>query len=248
MDAGARENERLMGGRAMRERIYSIPLTDALREQCDCTLCHLEQQLEAEAVTYFLGPSMMEPDGRILTNEKGFCLRHLQSMAAAGNQLSLALMLDTHLNEVRAKLQKKSKTGLLGNAKKAAAEVSNVLHEVTGSCALCDKLQKQMADATGNLVYLWDQEKEFRDLFQASKGLCLPHMEAVLQAAPKELGGKRLDEFLAELTALQLRVLEELNGDVNWFTLKFDYRNQDADWKNSRDAVPRAVGRLAKYL
>ena len=32
--------------------------------------------------------------------------------------------------------------------------------------------------------------------------------------------------------------------DVEWFTLKFDYRNQSKPWGNSKDAVPRAIALL----
>ena len=32
--------------------------------------------------------------------------------------------------------------------------------------------------------------------------------------------------------------------DLEWFTLKFDYRNQDKPWGNSRNALERTVNRL----
>ena len=32
--------------------------------------------------------------------------------------------------------------------------------------------------------------------------------------------------------------------DLEWFTLKFDYRNQQKPWGNSRDALERTVNRL----
>ena len=35
-----------------------------------------------------------------------------------------------------------------------------------------------------------------------------------------------------------------LRNDVEWFTLKYDYRNHQADWKNSKDALPRAIRKL----
>ena len=35
--------------------------------------------------------------------------------------------------------------------------------------------------------------------------------------------------------------LQRLADDLDWFTDKFDYRYKDAPWKNSRDAIERAV-------
>ena len=31
---------------------------------------------------------------------------------------------------------------------------------------------------------------------------------------------------------------------VNWMIEKFDYRNKDADWKNSKDAIQRGMQKL----
>ena len=38
--------------------------------------------------------------------------------------------------------------------------------------------------------------------------------------------------------------LERLGEDVAWLVEKYDYRNKDADWKNSKDAVQRGMQKL----
>ena len=38
--------------------------------------------------------------------------------------------------------------------------------------------------------------------------------------------------------------MNRVQEDLNWFVDKFDYRNHDADWKNSKDAVQRAMQKL----
>lgn len=230
----------------MKERIYSIPLTDALNENCGCIMCTLEKNLEHDAIEYFMGASKMEPDVRIMTNKKGFCRRHLHMMEESGSPLGLAIMLDTHLEELRGRLTKKGKGGLFA-AKKAAAAVADELQSIIDGCVVCDKLSSHVFDAAANLVYLWDKEADFRKKLETSKGLCLPHMLLVLKAAASELSGKRLEEFTDFLINTQSDRLEVLNEDVNWFTKKFDFNNKDADWKNSKDAVPRAVNTLVKF-
>ena len=35
-----------------------------------------------------------------------------------------------------------------------------------------------------------------------------------------------------------------IEEELTWLTDKFDYRNRDADWKNSRDALQRGMQKL----
>lgn len=38
--------------------------------------------------------------------------------------------------------------------------------------------------------------------------------------------------------------MERLYEDVSWFIEKYDYRNKDADWKDSKDAIQRGMQKL----
>ena len=38
--------------------------------------------------------------------------------------------------------------------------------------------------------------------------------------------------------------LDRLAQELEWFTLKFDYRNADKPWGTSRDAPERAINKL----
>jgi len=49
---------------------------------------------------------------------------------------------------------------------------------------------------------------------------------------------------MTNLSRQQIGCLETMRDDVEWFTLKFDYRNANKDWKNSKDALPRSIRRL----
>ena len=60
----------------MQETIYTIPVTDAFSTECECPLCELYKKFESDNVSYYLGPSLMQPENRIDTNDKGFCRRH----------------------------------------------------------------------------------------------------------------------------------------------------------------------------
>ncbi len=91
----------------MKEKIYTIPVTEVFGEECECPMCLLEKRLEEEYVNYFLGPSLMEPDCRMDTNEKGFCRRHFEQLYnKQENRLGLGLMIDTHMQEQISRLKK----------------------------------------------------------------------------------------------------------------------------------------------
>ena len=38
--------------------------------------------------------------------------------------------------------------------------------------------------------------------------------------------------------------MKRIGEDVSWLVDKFDYRNNDADWKNSKDAIQRGMQKL----
>jgi len=94
------------------------------------------------------------------------------------------------------------------------------------------------------IFYEYFHEPEFRRQFDAGHGYCLPHLALLLRGAARFLGQNQAAEFITNLTTQQHQSLSALRDDVEWFTLKFDYRNAKADWKNSKDALPRAIRQL----
>ena len=228
----------------MKERIYTIALNDAIGEKCGCVLCALEKKLEEDAAAYFLGPSLMEPDGRQLTNEKGFCRRHMNMLLGRGNRLGLALTLETHLKELADSLSVKKKRGLTG-ASVDFRMCSEELYSRFCSCALCDKLNMQMLAAAENMVFLLENEQEFREKFEASGGLCLEHFALTVQASEKELSGKKAEKFISYLYKFQKKETIRLNELVHEFTLSFDYRSAG---KPLSEEAAQSVEKAAKML
>ena len=81
-------------------------------------------------------------------------------------------------------------------------------------------------------------------MFDQSKGFCLPHLALVLEMADRTLSDKQAAEFKKTLSVLEIENLKRIEGELEWFTLKFDYRNTDKPWGNSRDAIERSVNKL----
>ena len=93
----------------MLETIYTIPVNEAFEaglqeETQNCPFCRLYEKLQTIELDTILGAAMMEPDVRIKTNEEGFCQDHYQMMLHAKNKLGLALMLESHLEQLKKEL------------------------------------------------------------------------------------------------------------------------------------------------
>lgn len=232
----------------MKEHIYSIPLTEALEQNCGCILCILEKKLEDQAIDYFLGASMMEPDSRAVTNEKGFCRRHMSGLFDRKNRLSLALTLETHVQEIAKKVSVHKKAGMFSKESTADLTASSLYAFVKG-CALCEKMNKEISAAAGNLAYMWSGEPAFRELFEKSEGLCLEHTALAVEMCDKELGGKNKDEYISMLIKKQKEKLAGLYEDLHGFTLSFDYRNANKELtKEEKESVENTIRHLTKYM
>lgn len=238
----------------MKEKIYTIPVNEAYDTDCECPLCLLERQLEAEAVDYALGAAMMEPDYRIESNAKGYCQKHYSMMFKKPNKLSLALVLDTHLAEIRSKIEKYEKTaknlavgGLFSKNPVAGFNDSlcPILENLDKSCMVCEKIEHTMQRYIDVLLYMWANDSEFKKKFDKSKGVCLPHFDALCRASVKSLNKKDASQFVYELCKKQNEELERIQEDIHKFTLKFDYRNADMEWGTAKDAPIRTIEKIA---
>lgn len=222
----------------MKETIYTIPINEAFEQECECPLCFIERRLEKEAVEYALGPAMMEPDHRELSNEKGYCNKHFNMLYSSPNKLPLALVLDTHLEEIRKKLpqMKPAKKSLF----KKATDKPSLLPTIS-SCMVCEKVEKTMDRYYRVMLDMWKTDNDFKAKFEASKGFCLPHFEKLYAISNN-------NDFLDALLKKEEKELEALQADIHKFTLKFDYRNKDMEWGTAKDAPIRTVEKIAGYI
>ena len=251
----------------MKEKIYTIPVSDAFAVDCECPLCVLEKKLEEECVEYMLGPSLMEPDHRQETNKHGFCRNHFEAMYNKQvNRLGLALMIDTFLQEKNsamkkiydsksASLEKDAGAGLAKNianklsskqtdTEKLVQELVSELASIEESCAICNKLAFTMDRYIDVIFYLYFKEPDFKEIFHSKKGFCLKHLKQLLVSTKKYLSVSETAIFVKNIMDMQLVNMERVEKEVDWFTKKFDYRYNDAPWGNSKDAVIRSIQKI----
>jgi len=240
----------------VKEKIYTIPINDAFDEGSECPVCSFMKKEEKDRVDYALGDSMMQPDERIVGNEKGYCNRHTQMMFEFGNKLSHALILETridYLNDLIEKTQKElaaPQKKLFKKAKKGEQSDCQLskIHNAISGCVICERLENTMKVFTENLFYMYKNDSDFKEKFFASKGFCMHHFLMLAKNAQKNLNMTEAHEFVTKLCALQKENISRVKEDVSWFTKKFDYRYKNESWKNSRDAVIRGCEKTAMYL
>jgi len=239
----------------MKYQIDTIPVWEALEFQGPCMLCTLRAKTEAGEIDRVLGASVMEPDVRVKTNETGICCKHQQMMFATQNRLAHALLMDTHAMEVQKKLQKiktqaerlRESGGKPLTGRTQDTEIADKLRALTARCIVCETIATHMERYLYTLVYLWKTDPKFKQRLAQSHGLCVPHSADLIEASAKHLRAKERKEFILCCLRLVDEPLAEDEKDLLWFTQKFDYRNQDKPWGNSKSATERTVNRLRGY-
>lgn len=238
----------------MKEQLYTIPVNDAFAVDCECPVCSMYDSLEKDAIEFTMGPSYMEDDIRMETNKIGFCTHHVKQLYKHQNRLGLALILHTHMQRTNRNLEdllssdKPVKKGLFAKKTENASPVTEYIENLNHSCYICNRIDRIFARYLATIYHCYEHDEEFRRKFAASKGFCTKHFGMLYEGAPSSLSGKRLPEFIKTLNEVYLTNMKRVTDDLEWFTDKFDYRNEDKPWKNSKDALPRSMNKTNSVL
>lgn len=225
------------------EQIYTIPVNEEFDKSiadknCGCPFCSLYKKLEQNELDLILGAAMMEPDTRIQTNKKGFCKEHFNMLLDGKNRLSLALILESHLDEL--------KDNIKGNilniiTKTNGRNAIKTADKVNKGCFICDKIENNFSKMIETAVILWQTSADFKSKLKKQPYFCLPHYQRILKYAKDKLTRKDFEDFYSDISSVENAYLEKLKKDVSWFCKKFDYRYDAEPWYDSKDAVERAI-------
>lgn len=230
----------------MKEKLYAIPVNDAFSNNCECPVCSMYTTLENAAIEYTMGPSYMEDDTRMQTDEQGFCPKHMEMIYASGNKLGISLILKTHFDKViniTAPLSTReiSKKSLFGKAPATSIPIVDYLENLECSCFVCKRINNVFDRYINTIFYLWKTNNSFKEKYLSSNGFCNKHFMMLIKNAPLHIKGDALTEFNNSTKDLYIKNMERVRDDLAWFIDKFDYRNANEPWKNSKDAIPRAM-------
>ncbi len=239
----------------MKEKLYTIPMIDAVAAKTECPFCYIEQKIEEDALDFVLGnsASYMERDVRAITDEKGFCRQHYKKMFDYGNSLGNGWILKTHYMRKSEELRKafkangsgisKRKFGL-GKKDEKMNPISTFAHKESCSCYICEQMQKSYDRYLETFIILYEKDEKFRADVMASKGFCVSHLGDLCHMADQKLKSNLLPQFYQDMEEVTMKNMDRMFEDISWLIEKYDYRNREADWKNSKDAVPRAMQKL----
>lgn len=214
----------------MRESIYTIPVNDIFGKPDGCPICRMNRMLEERCLDFISGAAMMEPDVRIATNREGFCGEHLTKLSQGKNRLALALMLETHLDELlERQLPYQEKSAM-------AAE----------SCFVCREIRETGERLMETAIRLWQTDAEFRERLRGQEYYCMKHYRRFCALAERTLGRKRAAGLIQDITLPTQAYLGGLRADVHDFTLLFDYRN--ANRPAEREEIKTAIERAKAFL
>ena len=215
----------------MRETICTIPVNEVFEVTGGCPICRLRDILEAKHIDYITGAAMMEPDVRIMTNQKGFCERHFNAMLDLGRQrLPICLTMETHIGEIGGKLLKSCDSGSLKR-----------LEQLENSCFVCDMIEHNLSRFLDTVYRSYRNEPEFRALFAGQEYICLPHYRRMVAESKKTLG-PLYGEFCDKALGLARARCQLLEKRLKGFEDAFDHRNAGVPMAEEyRDSLECAV-------
>ncbi len=233
----------------MKYELETIPIWDTYELDSECPLCILEERAEERYIEFFLGNSVMVPEMRVEVNRTGFCPQHNQKLfVSEKNRHGLGLVTHTHLKELTDKIRKKGNSLDRNPNKKQAKAYLDELREWERKCMICDRLDYTMKRYAFTIVHLWNKKEDFTEKYNESRGFCLHHLPVVFDMAGEMLGNRKYEVFVGQTMSIQQKSLERLEGELLWYTQKFDYQNDGKSWRTSKDALQRVLQKLSGLM
>ncbi len=224
------------------DQIYTIPVNEAFDAAIEnpslgCPICAMYRRLDDNELDRILGAAKMEPEIRQASNREGFCATHFARMTERRSSLALALMMESHLDEVKTLLE----DGVIGTpgdkpAKRIAA--------LEGTCYLCHRIEESLSRMIETVVFLWRTDDAFRRKYANTPRFCLTHFRRLTEAGRDDMNKKTYTEFYRMTKDITARYLDKLREDVSWYCKKFDYRYTEEPWYDAKDSLERTIGFL----
>ena len=238
----------------MKEQLHTIPIADAMANAGECPFCYIERRTEDHAMDYVLGhgASYMEADIRDMTDREGFCRNHFKKMFDYGNSLGNAWILKTltlrHMNEMTKEFKAfnpsaSGKKGLFGKNTDGNSIV-DWIEKRESTCFICTSVENTFQSYMNTFFTMYKKDAEFRKQVSETKGFCLTHFKTLLEGADSHLKGNERNDFYNMVLPLMEENMNRVYEDIAWFIEKYDYKNKDADWKDSKDAIQRGMQKL----
>lgn len=179
------------------------------------------------------------------SQSRGLCSEHgwLLKQNKFGNVLGISKMYAATLGAVLALMESvpvesgagQSRLERLLNSERRASPLADQL-DPTARCMVCERIDEREAD----YVQMFDRfmdDARFRQAYEESDGLCLPHVRQVLRGIRQPAGRQALID-------IQARMWRDLKAQVEAFADKQNYERIDELTEAEADSWVRAIARM----
>ncbi len=222
----------------MRDDICTIPVSEVFEVDDGCPICRMRDTIEERIIDYILGDAMMEPDVRIETNRVGFCEDHYNKMMSRRGRLQLSLMLQSHIDEI-------NKNVFTKNIFTSAAKRGEKAAKISDTCFICDKIEYGLSRMIATIYRCYENERDFRELFDNQSMFCLPHYERLINEMDKRTLKRYGSEFAKSLTRITSEYSKNLYDSLSEYCMIYDYR---ADKSTVSEDCKTSVERTVAFL
>jgi hypothetical protein len=149
-------------------------------------------------------------------------------------------MLQTHIAELNEKVfTKKFLTPI--------SKQNNEAKKILDSCFICSKIEFGMSRMIDTIYRTYENEKDFRNLFDNQSMFCLKHYELLSSGVNKHNMKRYGGDFLKSLNRITGDYSRRLYDSLSEFAASFDYRSAGTDLSNSecKNSVERTVDFLS---
>lgn len=243
-----------MTGETRMKGIGWVYIREALEKAEACFLCHLENRFEQRYVDNYLDELVMDAGAREkIIESRGFCNNHFYKMftsstsPASSDGLGMALILksvtEQLFEDVTAESPQRSSFDLRGRFRSTSAP--SYLRTVSNQekCPACDHVSEIMRIYITEFVQELEEDSEIKELFNKSRGLCIPHYVMTLHIISR-LHSKKFPHTAKTIVDKQLRVLEGMQNDLSVYIERHDCRFSNKERAGTEKAVGESLAKV----
>lgn len=204
------------------DSIHKAPVYEAFSHKSGCPLCKIYDRYEKNVVNTLMLEGVMDYNIRTLTNELGFCDRHMEQICFGKDSLSASLMFSTYLERHLESVKQACNVKNLKKAYKATLD----------GCYICKTLNRLMAECEEFIAELY-RETSFKKLFVQQEFFCAKHTLELLNNA--KLPKKAMNELVNDVKKINEKFGKKTLEKLETYSTSFDYRNAGRSVEDVKD-------------
>jgi len=222
--------------------ITFLHIKRALESSKECFLCALEDGIESKFIDSYLSELVMDaPSREKIVKSRGFCNHHsykmliVASKPASSDGHGLALVMQSITEQLIRDVQRQR-----NHYKDRFPEIVTNKKE----CPACVHIAEFMGMYIKKVLELLSLQHEFMKLFQASKGLCIPHFVTLIHME-QEIVRDRTRDIIGTLIEVEEKNLCRLNSELADYVRRQSYEFSEKDRVAVADVVLRSIEKIA---